>query len=149
MPSKEILNHNNIHRYLVPILYILIWTSSLFVGIAGFLPKSDTLTEGYIITGWSIYTIFILDSLVYMIDMNSDNFEKQFGSNIFLFFASFIFLVALTIFSSWLFQKYEDYVWLIVMFAGMAFSKACLSFFANNIDMFFYKKRGEILYSTY
>lgn len=145
----EIFNHTRIHRYWVPVLYILIWTSSLFVGVAGWLPQACNDMERYIITGWTVYAIFILDTLVYFVDMNSSHFEKQFGSNIFLYMASFLLLVLTTILSSWLLQRYQGISWVVVMIISMALSKACISYFANNLDLFFYKNRGRVLYSTY
>jgi len=131
----------------VPILYILIWISSLFIGVAGYLPQAKSYIESLVIAGWTVYTIFLLDTLVYLVDMNAEHYDKQFGSNIFLFLASFLFLVGLTIYSTWLLQRYTDHMWLIIMLVSMALCKAAISFFANNLKVFLYKNKGDVLYS--
>jgi len=43
------------------------------------LPKASDQIDFCVISGWTVYTIFILDTLVYLIDINSEHFDKQFG----------------------------------------------------------------------
>lgn len=142
-------NHNTVHRYWVPVLYFLIWTASLCIGVGNLGPEHRGEINACVIIAWTAFSIFILDTLVNFVDMNSAYHDMQFGSNIFLFSALFLLFIFLSVISSWIFKRTENYIWLPIMLCFMAFSKGCISLCSNNIDIFLFRERAGILDSDY
>ncbi|HJG76943.1 hypothetical protein [Phocaeicola barnesiae] len=138
------LNDIKIHRILIPILNTLVWAIGLLMGIFGFMPKINVWQTQLVIGGWTVYFIFLLETVIYYLDLSVYHADRQFGSNVLIFISAVLLTTISAIFFGWLFIQYNQILVLGAMICSMIASKAIMVFMSNNLDFCFFKSKGLI-----
>lgn len=143
-----VLDDTKIHRILIPILNTLVWAIGLSMGIFGFMPKVTVWQTQLVIGGWTVYFIFLLETVIYYMDLSVLHADRQFGSNVLIFISAVFLTIISSIFFGWLFIQYEQILAFGGMICSMIASKAVMAFMSNNLSLCFFKSKG-LIYSSH
>lgn len=137
-----VLDDSKIHHILIPILNTLVWAIGLSMGIFGFMPKISVWQTQLVIGGWTVYFIFLLETIICYMDLSVHQADKQFGSNVLIFISAVFLTLVSAIFFGWLFIQYNQILALGAMICSMIASKAVMAFMSNNLNLCFFKSKG-------
>lgn len=143
-----VLDNTKIHRILIPILNTLVWAIGLSMGIFGIMPKVTVWQTQLVIGGWTVYFIFLLETVIYYMDLSVHHADRQFGSNVLIFISAVFLTIISAIFFGWLFIQYEQILAFGGMICSMIVSKAVMAFMSNNLNLCFFKSKG-LIYSSH
>ncbi len=142
----------DIHKRLVPILYTLLWGTSIYACTwdwgASFqdLPIDAKLIEG----AFSIYIAFMIECIINLFDFAHEHKTEQFNINFIYWLIKFAGSIIVTIILTILLFKYKDYANYIGFFIilSMCWLKYINVFFTNNVKDYMIPLRLNTYVST-
>lgn len=124
------------HKKLVPITYALIWAAGLIVGLYDILPDMSTRTGRLLVLSMSVYSVFIFESIVGIIDAGvwQSNWKHIESPNVAI--AAQLGIMLLVIFVCGLLYVENDFSSFWIAVAFMVIHKWLTSMFFHDIDSY-------------
>lgn len=136
------INTGFVHSIVVPVIYALIWVVGLSIGLYDLLPQVYSKIGYGLVVAYSVYCIFLMESLVFIIDLGITERDWDFilKPNMIMAFQIMVFVVIFLI--SGLLYIVSDTLslWLIVLFMGL--HKFVMAYFGNNVHRYL---SGEVI----
>lgn len=141
---------NYISDYIIPFVHFLVWTTSLCIGIFFLTENNGLITEKVIISAFSIYVPFLVESAITVWDIKARYCRFQFNDGIFNILIWTLLNIAVSVVFSLLFffgktgQDLTSNPYLICMLFAMAIEKLIVSYFNANIQRYIGVRRIRI-----
>lgn len=141
---------NYISDYIIPFVHFLVWTTSLCIGIFFLTENNGLITEKVIISSFSIYVPFLVESAIIVWDIKTRYCRFQFNDGILNILIWTLFNIAVSVVFSLLFffgktgQDLTSNPYLICMLFAMAIEKLIVSYFNANIQRYIGVRRIRI-----
>lgn len=138
-----------IHRYLIPILNTLLWSTGLAIGVFGLLPQADSPSTQFLIAAYSVYILFIFEVLIDSLDILARSEEQYFGANIFGMFGLFVLMFLIVVLATFAHIYGSNQVLCkTIILVGMISHKFLIAFLKRNAQCFLLNIRGDVYNSN-
>ena len=138
-----------VYKFLVPILSTMLWGVGLCTGVFGLLPKAVNAEAQFFIAAYSVYVLFIFDTIVEFIDIWAVSCKRHYGGNVFGLFALYALIFVGVIIATFVdvFCYSKEACKLIVVIC-MILHKCLMAFFNNHHGYFLLDIKGDVFNSN-
>lgn len=136
-------------RFWMPAINTILWGAGLCIGVFGLLPKYDDPNIQFIIAAYSVYLLFVADSIVEFLNISACNSEQHYNANVFMVFGWLFFIFATVVVATFLLIINDNKeLHQIVILVAMVLHKGSMAFFSHNQNSFLSNIKGGVYNSN-